>query len=430
MVGGWELDLQKGTVYWSKITKQIHEVEPGFEPDLKTGITFYREGNDRDTIVQLLEDTIQKGNALDVECQIVTAKGNTRWVRVVGEPEFVDSKCVRVYGSFQDIDARVKAEARAKAALEERNVILESIGDAFFAVDKNWMVTYWNNMAEKVLGKPKSEMLNHNLWHVFAESIGSASYQQYHTAVATGRAVHFEDYYPPLKKWYEISAYPSANGLSAYFKDVTERKQTERLLIDSQKRYSELFQLSPLPNWVFDVDTLRFLDMNQAAIDLYGYTREEFLLMTIKDIRPAEDILKLEDILDAYKDQPLYKISGVIRHMKKSGEVIMVDIKSANIQYQGKNARIILANDITDRLKYINAIEQQNEKLKEISWMQSHLVRAPLARIMGLVPLLSDAIDTPEAREQIMEYLKLSANELDSVIGDITDKTNVVPYNG
>jgi PAS domain S-box-containing protein len=428
MVGGWEIDLQKGTVYWSKITKQIHEVEPDFQPDLKSGVAFYQEGNDRDTITRLLDESIQKGTLTDVKLQIVTAKGNTRWVRVVGEPEFVDGKCVRVYGSFQDIDARVKAEINAKAALEERNVILESIGDTFFAVDKNWVVTYWNNTAEKVLFKSKDEMLQNNLWDIFADAIGSESYNKYHLALEINKPVHFEDYYPPLKMWYEISAYPSANGLSVYFKDITERKQTEGLLLDSQKRYSELFQLSPLPNWVFDTDTLRFLDMNQAAIDLYGYTREEFLSMTIKDIRPVEDIPLLDDILDKYKNEPQYNIAGVIRHLKKSGEVILVDIKSADIQYQEKNARIILANDITDRLKYIDAIEQQNEKLKEISWMQSHLVRAPLARIMGLVPLLSDAIGDREARDEIMEYIKLSANELDSVIGDITAKTNVVPY--
>jgi PAS domain S-box-containing protein len=430
MVGGWEVDVKKGTVYWSKITKRLHEVEPNYEPTIETGINFYRQGHDRDTIIQLMSDSINKGTSTDVELQIVTAKGNTRWVRVVGEPEFVDGKCVGVYGSFQDIDARVKAETSAKAALEERNVILESIGDAFFAVDKNWVVTYWNNMAEKVLFKPKAEMLNHNLWEVFKEAVGYESYNRYHEAIQTGLAVHFEDYYPPLKKWYEISAYPSVNGLSVYFKDITERKVTESLLKDSEKRYSELFQLSPLPKWVFDLDTLKFLDVNNAAIEHYGYSLEEFLSMTIKEIRPLEDMPALGKILEEHKNEKQFTLPGNIRHKRKNGEIILVDIKSNDISYKGKNARIIVANDITERLSYIQAIEQQNEKLKEISWMQSHIIRAPLARIMGLVPLLNDAINNPEARSEIMEYIKLSANELDSVIGDITDKTNVVPYKG
>ena len=107
---------------------------------------------------------------------------------------------------------------------------LESIGDAFFATDKNWIVTYWNNMAERVLGKPKAEMLHNNLWSIFKDSVKSTSYAKYHEALATNEAVHFEDYYAPLEKWYEISAYPSENGLAVYFKDITERKKANERL--------------------------------------------------------------------------------------------------------------------------------------------------------------------------------------------------------
>ncbi|GAB2976470.1 hypothetical protein GCM10027049_09160 [Mucilaginibacter puniceus] len=112
-------------------------------------------------------------------------------------------------------------------AFKERNTILESIADAFFAVDKNWVVTYWNKTAEEVLGKSKDEMIAHNLWDVFSDSVGSTSYKQYHQAIKTNTSVHFEDYYEPLNKWYEISAYPTGKGLSVYFKDITDRKLYE-----------------------------------------------------------------------------------------------------------------------------------------------------------------------------------------------------------
>ncbi len=131
---------------------------------------------------------------------------------------------------LRDISERKKAELAATAALEERNTILESIDDAFFAVDKNWTVTYWNNMAERVLMTAKGDILNHGLWEVFSVSVGSESYKKYHEAVETGLAAHFENYFPPLNKWYEISAYPSVNGLSVYFKDITDRKLSETRL--------------------------------------------------------------------------------------------------------------------------------------------------------------------------------------------------------
>jgi len=82
-----------------------------------------------------------------------------------------------------------------------------------------------------------------------------------------------------------------------------------------------------------------------------------------------------------------------------------------------------------ERKKNAEALEKQNEKLKEISWMQSHVIRAPLAKILGLIPLINDARENNMEREKMLDYLIVSANELDNVIGDITDRTNVVEYN-
>jgi len=142
-------------------------------------------------------------------------------------PDKQDNTVKGFYSLIYDITEIKLAEAAGKQALEERNTILESIDDAFFAVDKNWVVSYWNKMAEKVLLTPKNKILNHNLWEVFADSIGSESYKKYHHAIETNQAAHFEDYYSILDKWYEISAYPAETGLSVYFKDITDRKTAE-----------------------------------------------------------------------------------------------------------------------------------------------------------------------------------------------------------
>jgi PAS domain S-box-containing protein len=297
-IGVWEADAVNRVIYWSDITREIHEAKTSFEPDIDTVVDFYKEGNNRTIILQKMEDAINNCIPFDVELQIITAKGNPKWIRVIAEPEFENGKCSRVYGSVQDINDRKKAEIAEIHALEEKNIILESIGDAFFAVDKNWTVTYWNHMAEKVLGRTKDEIIDHNLWDVYSDSIDSESYKRYHQAIETNQVVRFEDYYPPLKKWYEISAFPSNNGLSVYFKDITER------------------------------------------------------------------------------------------------------------------------------LNYIKAIEEQNENLKEISWLQSHVIRAPLARIMGLIPLVNDSNQDTAEKKKALEYLLLSANELDGVIRSITSKTD------
>lgn len=314
-------------------------------------------------------------------------------------------------------------------ALEERNTILESIGDAFFAVDKNWVVTYWNQMAEKVLFKTKKEMLSHNLWTVFNTSTDSKSYRKYHQAIRQNTAVHFEDYFEPLNRWYEISAYPSNAGLSVYFKDITERKHASADLQASEQRYSDVFHFSPLPMWVVDLDTLKFMDVNQATVAHYGYSREEFLAMTLKDIRPHDELSNLHKALTQTKSETAGVVRRVMVHRKKNGELMNVEIQIAPFQFKGAQNSIVIATDITERLQYVKAIERQNEKLLAISWMQSHIIRAPLARIMGLIPMFIDPKATIEEKQDISEYLVRSANELDEVIKDIVDATVQVPLN-
>ena len=225
-IGGFDFDLVKKTGNWSAVMKEIHEVDDDFEVGFENGLIFY-EGETRELILQKMAELMETGIPFDIEVEIVTARKNSKWVRIICEAEFLGDKIVRIYGSCQDIDTRRKTEFAGKKALEERNTILESIDDAFFAVDKNWVVTYWNKMAELVLYRRKDEVLGRNLWEVYSDSIESESSRQYHTAMDTGHATHFEDYYPALHKWYEISAYPSDSGLSVYFKDVTERKTTE-----------------------------------------------------------------------------------------------------------------------------------------------------------------------------------------------------------
>ena len=178
-IGGFDFDLVKKTGNWSAVMKEIHEVEDDFEAGFENGLIFY-EGENRELILQKRAELMETGIPFDIEVQIVTVKKNSKWVRIICEVEFSANRIVRLYGSCQDIDARKKAEIAGKKALEERNLILESIDDAFFAVDKNWVVTYWNNKAENVLGKLKHEILKHNLWEVFSDSINSESYKKYH----------------------------------------------------------------------------------------------------------------------------------------------------------------------------------------------------------------------------------------------------------
>jgi PAS domain S-box-containing protein len=117
-----------------------------------------------------------------------------------------------------------------KEALSEKSTILESIGDGFFAVDKYWIVTYWNKKAETILGTKKEDIIGRNFWQFYPDLVSTTFYNQFLTAIEKNEVVQFEDYYTILGIWLEVSAYPSGSGLSIYFKDITQRKINEEEL--------------------------------------------------------------------------------------------------------------------------------------------------------------------------------------------------------
>lgn len=200
-----------------------------------------------------------------------------------------------------------------------------------------------------------------------------------------------------------------------------ERKNFLKSLKASEKKYMDIFHLSPEPMWVFDTNTLRFLDVNESAERRYGYTAEEFLQMTVRDIRPPQDIA----VFDAVYHNSLVQerggkaVKGPHRHRRKNGEIIFVDIHYNSIEFKGTKAMIILATDVTRHVEYLKAIEAQNETLRKIAWIQSHQVRAPVARLMSIVEMIRTSEMSISAEKKLLEGILSSAREIDEYTAEI-----------
>lgn len=137
-----------------------------------------------------------------------------------------------------------------------------------------------------------------------------------------------------------------------------ERNTYSRELKKSEQNYRHLFEFSPLPMLVYDFYTLVILDVNKAAIQNYGYTKEEFLSKTIRDIRPPETVEKMEKDLEALRKNPKQNNTGVYLHQKKSGETIQVEVRGSSIEYKDRSARLVLAEDITEKLEEQQRLKQ------------------------------------------------------------------------
>lgn len=135
-------------------------------------------------------------------------------------------------------------------------------------------------------------------------------------------------------------------------------------LEQAERQYRLLFESNPLPMWIYDPESLRFLAVNRAALEKYGYSLEEFRAMRITDIRPTEEVPKLLESITALRSR--YRRSGPWKHKRKDGTLILVEIFAHEIEYFGRPARLVLANDITERIHAEEMLRLVSLRLAEV----------------------------------------------------------------
>jgi PAS domain S-box-containing protein len=220
-----------------------------------------------------------------------------------------------------------------------------------------------------------------------------------------------------------------------------ERKAAQARTRESEQRYRLIFEASPLPMWVYDPQTLQFLAVNEAAVQHYGYTEEEFLAMTIANIRPAEELPALAEDIAHISPGSAFESSRIWKHRKKDGTIIDVEITAHDLQFGRRTGRLILANDVTARrraeeeIRRLNVdlerrIEQRtaqlqgtNKELEAFSYSVSHDLRAPLRHIEGYVELVvrHSGETLNEKSRKHLQTVSESVAEMGQLIDDLLD---------
>ena len=245
--------------------------------------------------------------------------------------------------------------------------------------------------------------------------------------------------------WNAVSA-SDQHAIYAVARDITGRKRAEAELRESEDRYRKLFELNPQPTWIYDRETLRFLAVNQAALRNYGYTHEEFLSMTIQEIRPPEEIpALLKSIATLHDGRREY---GVWRHRRKDGTILPVEITSYSFLFAGRPADFVIAVDITERQraeqerqKFTESLgtanrelELQNREVERATRLKSkflasmsHELRTPLNAIVGFSDLLAEGTpgDLNAKQERFVNHIKQGSIHLLQLINDILDLSKI-----
>jgi len=212
-------------------------------------------------------------------------------------------------------------------------------------------------------------------------------------------------------------------------RDVTERRETELALRESERRYRALFDSLPMPVWVYDDVTLSFLSANEAAVKYYGYSRDELLSMTILDVRPPEDVPAMLDALERARGSDIF--TGTFRHRKKDGTIVEVEVVSHEVVLGGHLSRLAAMRDVTEQQRAHEALERAKEAAEAMSRTKSqflanmsHELRTPMNGILGMTRLVLEGELSGDQRN-CLDLVRSSAEALLVILNDILDFSKI-----
>jgi PAS domain S-box-containing protein len=351
-----------------------------------------------------LENVNQQRPFDDIGFEVLTKNGARLTVEVRTRVLYENGKPVGVQGVARNVTERKLAEQQ----LHLQAAALKAAAIGIVITDARGVI-YWVNPAfTTISGYSLEEAVGKNPRLLKSGVHSREFYREMWNTVLSGRVwqndiVNRRKDGTVYNEELTITPVRDAVGVITHFlaiaQDITLRKRAEELQRESQERFRLLFAGNPLPMWVYDLETRRFLEVNDAAVDHYGYSRDEFLKLCLPDIRPPDDVSALEKNLA--QARPDLENSGPWRHRLKSGRIIYVDITSHLMEWGGRRAALVVAQDITIRKRAEEALRESQSRLEAIfdSVQTGIFVIDPEThRIVDANPVALDLVGTSRER--------------------------------
>ncbi|MBW4509878.1 MAG: PAS domain S-box protein [Scytonematopsis contorta HA4267-MV1] len=342
-----------------------------------------------------------------------------------------------------------KQAARAKLV-----DFLESTTDAFVALDSNWKYTYVNQKAGQIFNRNPENLIGKNIWEEFPEGVGQKFYHAYHQAINYQELIKIEEYYPPWERWYENRIYPSREGLSIFFQDITPRKRAELALKAQEERWQLAIDGSNDGIWDYDLQTHQiFLSPRCFEILGYGGNEIETFDKWVSLVHP-EDKQKLQQAFEAHLNHQTSRYSCEYRmHCKDESYKWLLSRGQALWDEQGVPIRAVgSVTDITDRKlaqfalqqakqdleikvkertaqlqQSLEELERSNKELENFAHIASHDLQEPLRAITAYTHLLKEEYSSnfDADAQEYMSFITDGAARMRQLIQDLLSYSRV-----
>ncbi|HEY2721804.1 MAG TPA: PAS domain S-box protein, partial [Chitinophagaceae bacterium] len=329
-----------------------------------------------------------------------------------------------------------KTEREMTRIYQENEVTLNRINDALISIDNNWRYTFLNDAAlpTHVLGKEGT--IGKSLWEVHPELEGTIFGKKYREAMTTMKVLEVDDYYPPMDTWFSVKMYPSADGLTIFYRNVTEQKKAEQRLLQTLKEVSDYKYALDESSIVAITDQKGIIKhANNNFCRISKYSREELIGQDHRIINSgyhSEEFIR--DLWVTIANGKIWK--GELKNEAKDGSIYWVD--TTIIPFLNENDKpyqyVAIRSDITERKKteenlekselrlkeIINDLLQKNKNHEQFAQIVSHNLRAPVANIIGFSNVLQRSGLDDTVKMKFIQGLFSASNRLDTVIKDLT----------